>query len=113
MSRKLKFSSHATGFSLVEIMVGLAIGMLAVIVILQVFALSEGRKRTTTSGGDAQSNGALMLYQLQQEIGQAGYGITAVNLMNCNLRWPVASGANIVTQVPFCLLYTSPSPRDS
>jgi type IV pilus assembly protein PilW len=55
---KLKSSPHTAGFSLVEIMVGLAIGMLAVIVILQVFALSEGRKRTTTSGGDAQSNGA-------------------------------------------------------
>lgn len=109
MSRKLKSSPRISGFSLVEIMVGLAIGMLAVIVILQVFALSEGRKRTTTSGGDAQSNGALMMYQLQHEIGQAGYGITAINLMNCNLRWPVASGANIATDVPLAPVTINPT----
>lgn len=109
MSSKLKSSPHISGFSLVEIMVGLAIGMLAVIVILQVFALSEGRKRTTTSGGDAQSNGALMMYQLQHEIGQAGYGITAINLMNCNLRWPVASGANIATDVPLAPVTINPA----
>ncbi len=109
MSRKLKSSSRISGFSLVEIMVGLAIGMLAVIVILQVFALSEGRKRTTTSGGDAQSNGALMMYQLQHEIGQAGYGVTALNLMNCNLTWPVASGANIATAVPLAPVTINPS----
>ncbi len=100
---------RAVGFSLVEIMVGLAIGMLAVIVILQVFALSEGRKRTTTSGGDAQSNGALMVYQLQRDIGQAGYGFAAPSMFNCNLTWPVASGATIATAVPLAPVTINPA----
>lgn len=105
-----KFSMHRTaGFSLVEIMVGLAIGMLAVIVILQVFALSEGRKRTTTSGGDAQSNGALMIYQLQRDIGQAGYGFVAPSMFNCNVTWPVASGATIATAVPLAPVTINPA----
>lgn len=105
-----KLSLHrSTGFSLVEIMVGLAIGMLAVIVMLQVFALSEGRKRTTTSGGDAQSNGAVMLYQLQRDISQAGYGIGAVNLFNCNVTWPVASGSSIATAIPLAPVTINPS----
>lgn len=100
---------RAAGFSLVEIMVGLAIGMLAVIVILQVFALSEGRKRTTTSGGDAQSNGALLLYRLQQDISRAGYGIAATNLFSCNVTWTVASGAPITTAVPLAPVTINPA----
>ena len=42
-------------------MVGLLIGMLAVILIMQVFANSEGSKRTTTGGDDAQINGSIVL----------------------------------------------------
>lgn len=110
MLRMSKFPGRrAVGFSLVEIMVGLAIGMLAVIVILQVFALSEGRKRTTTSGGDAQSNGALMIYQLQRDIGQAGYGFAAPSMFNCNVSWPVASGATIATAVPLAPVTINPA----
>ncbi|RJF98971.1 PilW family protein [Noviherbaspirillum saxi] len=94
------FSTHRhRGFGLVEIMVGLVIGMLAAVVMLQVFALSEERKRTTTGGGDALTNGAITFHQLQRDISQAGYGFVALGLLNCNIRWPVASGANIATAV--------------
>jgi len=41
------------GFSLVEIMVGLTIGMFGILIMMQVFAIAEETKRTTTSGGDA------------------------------------------------------------
>jgi type IV pilus assembly protein PilW len=73
-------------------MVALAIGMLAGIVMLQVFALSEERNRTSTSGGDAQSNGALTYYQLQSNILRAGYGLNSTSLFNCSATWQVASG---------------------
>jgi len=39
-------------FSLIDIMVGLVIGLIAILVIYQVFAASEGIKRNTTSIGD-------------------------------------------------------------
>ena len=45
--------SGQAGFSLVEIMVGLVIGLLATLVILQVFSVYEGQKRTTTGTADA------------------------------------------------------------
>lgn len=97
---RTRSSIHSpAGFSLVEIMVALVIGSLAAIIMLQVFALSEERKRTTTSGGDAQSNGVLAFYQLQRDIAQAGYGFSATSLFNCNTVWPVASGSNITTPV--------------
>jgi type IV pilus assembly protein PilW len=87
------FAHRQAGFSLVEIMVGLVIGILGVIVMLQVFALSEERKRTTTSTGESQSDGVIALYQLQRDIGQAGYGFTALGLFNCNLTAPAGSTA--------------------
>lgn len=70
-------ASAQHGFTLVELMVGLLLGMLTVLVISQVLALSEGRSRTISSGSDAQVNGALAMFSLQRELQQAGYGIAA------------------------------------
>lgn len=92
--------SRHSGFGLVEIMVALVIGMLAAIVMMQVFALSEERKRTTTNGADIQSNGTITIFQLQRDISQAGYGITMYNLLNCPLTWSVNSGSSIASPVP-------------
>ena len=65
----------AAGFSLVELMVALVIGLAATIVIMQMFAVSESRKRASTSGADAQTNAAVTLYQLERDFRQAGYGL--------------------------------------
>lgn len=62
------------GMSLIEILVGVVIGLLGILVIFQVLAVSEDRKRTTVHGSDAQSAGAIALYQLQREVQRAGYG---------------------------------------
>jgi type IV pilus assembly protein PilW len=66
------------GFTLVELMVGLLIGLLASLAVVQVMVGSEGQKRTTTSGSDAQVDGALALSALQRAIQPAGYGFAAV-----------------------------------
>jgi type IV pilus assembly protein PilW len=66
---------HQAGFSLVEIMVGLVIGLLATLVILQVFSVFEGQKRTTTGSADAQTNGSIALYTIGHEVKTAGYGL--------------------------------------
>jgi type IV pilus assembly protein PilW len=62
------------GMSLIEILVGLVIGLLGILVIFQVLSVSEDRKRTTVHGSDAQSSGAIGLYQLQRDVQLAGYG---------------------------------------
>lgn len=71
----LLLSKTQSGFSLVEILVGLVIGMLATMVIMQVFSAFEGQKRTTTGTADAQTNGNIALYNLQREIQRTGYGL--------------------------------------
>ena len=63
------------GFSLVEVLVGMAIGVLVLIVIMQTFAVAEGYKRTTTSGTDAQINGLSAMRTLESEVRMAGYGL--------------------------------------
>lgn len=68
-------SLRQKGLSLVEIMVGLVIGLITVMVIGQVAAEFEGQKRTSTGGGDAQSNGAAALFLLERDIRMAGYGL--------------------------------------
>ncbi len=75
------------GFTLVEIMVAMAIGMLGIIIIMQMSFTFEGQKRTTTGGDDAQNAGAIALYSLQQNLQQAGYCFSAT--------LPTLSGANL------------------
>lgn len=74
---------YSQGFSLVEIMVGMVIGLLGIIVIMQVFSVFEGQKRSTTGGDDAQNRGIIAMNGLQREISQAGYGINSPKLIAC------------------------------
>ena len=63
------------GFSLIEIMIGVIVGMLGIVIIMQVFMVSEGQKRTTTGGADALENGLMALFTMEQDIRMAGLGL--------------------------------------
>jgi type IV pilus assembly protein PilW len=69
--------SSVRGFTLVELMVGLAIGLIATLAMVSVMINSEEQKRSTTGGMDAQVNGALALSAMMREIEKAGYGFTS------------------------------------
>lgn len=59
-------------------MVGLAIGMLATVVIMQVLSVFENQKRTTTGTADAQTNGSIALYNVGREMQLAGFPLMPV-----------------------------------
>lgn len=63
------------GFSLIEVMIGLVLGLIATIVITNVFSSYEKQKRTTTGTANAQTNGSIALYQLTKDIKSAGFGL--------------------------------------
>jgi type IV pilus assembly protein PilW len=71
-------ASRQSGFTLIEIMVGLAIGMLATLIILQVISMFEAQKRITTGSSDAQTNGSIALFRIARELNQAGYPLMPV-----------------------------------
>ena len=74
------------GFSLVEIMVGVAIGLLGVLIIMQVSVVFEGQKRTTTTGADAQTNGVTALYTVERDVRRAGYGMSVPGALGCTVK---------------------------
>jgi type IV pilus assembly protein PilW len=75
-------SDRRSGFGLVEIMVGLAIGLIATLVIVQVVSTYEGQKRTTMGTADAQTNGSIALYTIQRQAQMAGYGLPVFSYKN-------------------------------
>lgn len=48
-------ANKQAGFSLIEVMVGLVVSLLVSLVIMQVFAVFEGQKRSTSGTADAQT----------------------------------------------------------
>lgn len=66
-----------TGLSLVEIMVGVLIGMIGIIVIFQMLATSESRKRTISAGSDVQVSGIIGLTSIERDVREAGYGFSS------------------------------------
>jgi type IV pilus assembly protein PilW len=71
---------------MVELMVAMVISLIGVIIIFQVFEASEGVRRTTTSGGDAQQNGAVALYLMERDLRNSGMGINdTIYAGSCNI----------------------------
>ncbi len=70
-----KQEMHQTGFTLIELMVGLVIGLLATLAIMQTLSQFEGQKRSTVGTADTQVNGNIALYSIQRQVQMAGYGL--------------------------------------
>jgi type IV pilus assembly protein PilW len=71
-AKALRREPRQRGFGLVEVMVGLVIGLIAVLVIYQVFNVSEAFKRNTTAAGEAQSTGLFSTFMLGMELANGG-----------------------------------------
>ena len=74
------------GFSVLEIMVGVAIALIGIVVIFQVLTVWESRKRTTSSGSDAQIAGTVGMYNLERDLRQAGFGFGTSSYMGCTVN---------------------------
>ncbi len=66
------------GFTLVELLVGMVLAAVGCVVVYQVLAISEQRRRSTTGGGDAQVQGNLGLLSLERDIASSGWGLTGL-----------------------------------
>jgi type IV pilus assembly protein PilW len=104
-----KWRQH--GFSLIELLVGIVLAMAAVIIVMQVFKASEGSRRTTAGGDDAQTTGAISLTVLQRDLRQAGQGLTNANLLNCDLL--LAPGKTLNGVAPLTINHASVAAGDA
>jgi len=59
--------------------------MLAIVVMMQVFSVSEVAEPTTKDGDDAQNDGAIALYALQRDLKQSGLGASSFQVIGCNV----------------------------
>lgn len=74
------------GFSLIELMVGVLIGLIVVAVTGQLLSLNISQRRATTTSTDSMVNGSLALYEIAREGARSGFGISAVpELYGCTV----------------------------
>jgi len=74
--------------SMIEILVGIAIGMIGVLIMFQTVSVWDARSRSSTSGSDAQVAGTLAMFALERDIRGAGLGFgTALTVdMGCTVQ---------------------------
>jgi hypothetical protein len=78
--------SRGGGFTLVEILVGMAIAMIGMVMMFQAMSVWEARKRTTASGSDAQVTGSIGMFTLERDLKLAGYGFGNAAAMGCTVN---------------------------
>ena len=81
------------GFSLLELMVSLVIGMFSVLVIMQVLASTATSRRIAVGGGDAQLNSVAALRALELDVEHAGLGLQSFNISGCTLGYTTSLDA--------------------
>ncbi len=75
------------GFSLVELMISMVIGLITVLVVTQVLVASTERKRASVSGTDSLLNATLSLYTIERDIKNAGFGLNPVKeSLGCQVK---------------------------
>jgi type IV pilus assembly protein PilW len=74
---------RAKGFTLVEVMVGMVIALIGMVMMFQAMSVWDARKRTTSSGTDAQITGSIAMFSLERDLGMGGYGFANSNAMGC------------------------------
>lgn len=89
------------GLSLIELMVGVVIGLIAIIIIMQFAINFEGQKRATVGTAGAMDEGAVGLFTLRREIQSAGYGIADADLLACLVQAHEARFDNPATAADF------------
>ena len=108
MKRRLNPSRrrHAGGFTLVELLVAVTIGMALTLAITLMMVRWEGSRRTTTSINDASIGGAYVSYALDRIVRSAGSGFTQSwrNSFGCQL---LVSRSN-TTKLPRSTAFPTP-----
>jgi type IV pilus assembly protein PilW len=94
----------ARGVTLIEVLVGIAIGLIGLIVMFQMVSVWDARTRVSNSSGDAQVAGTLAMFNLERDVklGGMGFGTAGGAEAGCivNAYDKIASGTANFTLSP-------------
>lgn len=81
---KTPMHSRARGFSLVELMVSVVIGLLALMFATRMMATSEQTKQAQLGGSDSMQNGMVAMFSISGDAAQAGWGLNDPLIVGCD-----------------------------
>ena len=90
------------GFSMVDLLVGIAIGILGLLAVTKVLVDFNKSRNTTVQLMETQNNGAMAMYLLERDLAQAGYGL--MPLLNCStVQWYYTQQKSAFSPVPVAI----------
>jgi len=90
--------SSINGFSLVELMIGMTLGLVGMLIVAQVMSTNASFQASTNAAGEAQTVGNLSLYTIERDLKQAGFGISTPSLLGCQLTGWSNSSSSVISQ---------------
>lgn len=114
-------SRRENGFSIVELMVSIVIGMLALMFATRLIANAETSKQSSLGGSDSMQNGMLALFSITHDAAQAGWGLNDALITGCNTVFtdtggfalaPAARGGVPVTPLAAALITSNAGGSD-
>jgi type IV pilus assembly protein PilW len=78
------FFFRPRGFSLIELMVSIVVGMLAIMFATKLVISSEQNKNASIGGSDSMQNGMLAMFSISKDAGQAGWGLNDPLIAGCD-----------------------------
>ncbi len=88
----LHSTRRAHGFSLVELMVSVVIGLLAILFATRIMTDGERNKDAAMGGSDSMQNGMLAMFQIGGDAEQAGFGLNDPLINGCNTVFSDSQG---------------------
>ncbi|HEU5435356.1 MAG TPA: PilW family protein [Telluria sp.] len=83
---------RAAGFSLVELLVSVVIGLLALGFATRMVVSGEINKQAAVGGSDSMQNGVVALFSIERELAQAGWGLNDPIVAGCDTNFYDANG---------------------
>ena len=80
------------GFSLVELLVSVLVGLLALVFATRLITGAEQNKASALGGSDSMQNGMLAMFSISGDAQQAGFGLNDPILVGCNTRFSDTGG---------------------
>jgi len=75
------------GFSLIELMVSVLIGLLAMVFVMRSTVTFESNRRSSLGGSDSMQNGVVGLFSMENDAAESGWGLNDSALLGCNARF--------------------------